>query len=119
IVAKEEQRAPKSYYFVVDEINRASLSAVFGETLMCLEKDYRYDINQPDKNLYKTQYSPLIESMVEDAKKTEKDVSDLAFKFQDGNAYFGVPNNLFFIGMMNDVDKSIDAFDLALRRRFK
>jgi hypothetical protein len=26
---------------------------------------------------------------------------------------------VFFIGMMNDVDKSIDAFDLALRRRFK
>ena len=32
---------------------------------------------------------------------------------------FGVPDNIYFIGMMNDVDKSIDTFDLALRRRFK
>ena len=44
---------------------------------------------------------------------------DLAYHYIDGNAYFGVPKNVFFIGMMNDVDKSIDAFDLALRRRFK
>lgn len=118
-LAKEENRDPKPYYFVVDEINRANLSAVFGETLMCLEKDYRYDINKPTENLYKTQYSPLIESMVEDAEKEGNDISDLAFIYDKENAYFGVPNNLFFIGMMNDVDKSIDAFDLALRRRFK
>ncbi|PQB07552.1 restriction endonuclease [Polaribacter filamentus] len=119
VLAKVENRNPKSYYFVVDEINRANLSAVFGETLMCLEKDYRYDILKPKQNLYKTQYSPLIESMVEDAKKEGKDISDLAFIFDNDNAYFGVPNNVYFIGMMNDVDKSIDAFDLALRRRFK
>lgn len=119
VIAKEEKREPKPYYFVVDEINRANLSAVFGETLMCLEKDYRYDIMKPKQNLYKTQYSPLIESMVADAKKEGKDISDLAFIFDNDNAYFGVPNNVYFIGMMNDVDKSIDAFDLALRRRFK
>ena len=119
VLAKDEKRDPKPYYFVVDEINRANLSAVFGETLMCLEKDYRYDINKPKENLYKTQYSPLIESMIEDGEKSEKDLTELAFIYDKPNAYFGVPNNLFFIGMMNDVDKSIDAFDLALRRRFK
>lgn len=119
MLAKAQNRAPKPYYFVVDEINRANLSAVFGETLMCLEKDYRYDVSKPDQNLYKTQYSPLIEAIVDDAKKEGKDKERLAFCFKEGNAYFGVPNNLFFIGMMNDVDKSIDAFDLALRRRFK
>ncbi|MEY8847632.1 McrB family protein [Psychroserpens sp. XS_ASV72] len=117
--AKEEGREPKPYYFVVDEINRANLSAVFGETLMCLEKDYRYDVNRPNDNLYKTQYSSLIEAMVEDAKKEGDSKENLAFYFTDGNAYFSIPNNLYFIGMMNDVDKSIDAFDLALRRRFK
>lgn len=106
----------KKFYFVVDEINRANLSSVFGETLLCLEKDYRHDVqNSKDENLIKTQYSTLIEEMIkEDPAKEE-----LAYHFKDGNAYFGVPNNLFFIGMMNDVDKSIDAFDLALRRRFK
>lgn len=135
IDAKKEGRDAKPYYFVVDEINRANLSGVFGETLMCLERDYRYNIQKPNENLYKTQYSPLIESMIEDAEKvgdvekatkkitkeTQKKPksSELAFIYRDGNAFFGVPNNIFFIGMMNDVDKSIDTFDLALRRRFK
>ncbi|WP_298527562.1 AAA family ATPase [uncultured Christiangramia sp.] len=118
LIAQQENREPKPYYFVVDEINRANLSAVFGETLMCLEKDYRYDVSQPNENLYKTQYSALIESLIEDS-NDDTEISDLAFHYQNKNSYFGVPSNLFFIGMMNDVDKSIDAFDLALRRRFK
>ncbi|WP_298767356.1 AAA family ATPase [uncultured Polaribacter sp.] len=109
----------KDYYFVVDEINRANLSSVFGETLLCIEKDYRHD-GESAHNLIKTQYSSLIEDMIE----SNKDNVDLAYhllKDEDGkvNAYFGVPKNVYFIGMMNDVDKSIDAFDLALRRRFK
>jgi 5-methylcytosine-specific restriction protein B len=113
---KAKANPSKKFYFVVDEINRANLSSVFGETLLCLEKDYRHDVqNKNDENLIKTQYSTLIEEMIkEDPAKEE-----LAYHYQDGNAYFGVPSNVFFIGMMNDVDKSIDAFDLALRRRFK
>ena len=39
--------------------------------------------------------------------------------FNNMKIMFGIPKNLRFIGMMNDVDKSIDSFDLALRRRFK
>jgi 5-methylcytosine-specific restriction protein B len=106
----------KKFYFVVDEINRANLSSVFGETLLCLEKDYRHNVQSGSiENLIKTQYATLIEEMIkEDPAKVE-----LAYHFINGNAYFGVPSNVFFIGMMNDVDKSIDAFDLALRRRFK
>lgn len=103
-----------AYYFVVDEINRANLSTVFGETLSLLEKDYRHDpVKNPHENLIKTQYSTLIESL--DSADKEK----LAYKDVKGEVYFGVPKNVFFIGMMNDVDKSIDTFDLALRRRFK
>ena len=37
---------------------------------------------------------------------------------KDNEGYFGVPENLYFIGTMNDIDKSIDSFDMALRRRF-
>ena len=113
---KKAKKDPNNaYYFVVDEINRANLSSVFGETLLCLEKDYRHDVTlKNDKNLIKTQYSTLIEEMIKDG--TDK---SLAYEFINGNAYFGVPSNVYFIGMMNDVDKSIDAFDLALRRRFK
>lgn len=119
IEAQKDGREPKPYYFVVDEINRANLSSVFGETLMCLEKDYRYDVSKPTENLYKTQYSALMESMIQDGDNENIDISSIAFEYKDENAYFGVPKNVFFIGMMNDVDKSIDAFDLALRRRFK
>lgn len=111
------QDPEKSYYFVVDEINRANLSSVFGETLSLLEKDYRHDVSVPDSraNLISTQYSALIEDLI----REDSSCMYLSYLMDDGRAKFGVPNNLFFVGMMNDVDKSIDAFDLALRRRFK
>ncbi|EDP96748.1 AAA family ATPase [Kordia algicida OT-1] len=111
---RAKENPNKDYYFVVDEINRANLSSVFGETLLCIEKDYRHD-GISDDNLIKTQYSSLIEDMIKESEENK----GLAYHLVDGNAYFGVPKNVFFIGMMNDVDKSIDAFDLALRRRFK
>jgi len=108
----------KDYYFVVDEINRANLSTVFGETLSLIEKDYRHDPkNKPNDNLIQTQYSSLIDQLTkEDDSKEEK----LVYKRDENEKVaFGVPKNVYFIGMMNDVDKSIDTFDLALRRRFK
>lgn len=110
---KAKKSPEKDFYFVVDEINRANLSAVFGETLSLLEKDYRHDTK--NKNLLRTQYSALIEDLVKDDVKYEH----LAYEIDNQEVKFGIPKNVFFIGMMNDVDKSIDAFDLALRRRFK
>lgn len=77
------------YFFVADEINRAELSRVLGELLYCLE--YR-----GKGGSIKTQYASL----------------------RADNPSFYIPENLFFIGTMNDVDRSIDSFDLALRRRF-
>jgi 5-methylcytosine-specific restriction protein B len=78
------------YFFFVDEINRAELSRVFGELLYSLE--YR-----GKEGKIKTQYASMRE---------------------EHEQYFYIPKNLFFIGTMNDVDRSIDSFDLALRRRF-
>jgi hypothetical protein len=112
---KAKNRGEEDFYFVVDEINRANLSSVFGETLVCLERDYRHVPGNNDSMLIKTQYSPLIEDMINDNQANKS----LAYHYEGGNAYFGVPKNVFFVGMMNDVDKSIDTFDLALRRRFK
>lgn len=111
---KAKNNPGKSFYFVVDEINRANLSSVFGETLSLLEKDYRHD-DKSSKNLIKTQYSALIEDLIREDERYQS----LAYTIDKGEVKFGVPRNVFFIGMMNDVDKSIDAFDLALRRRFK
>jgi 5-methylcytosine-specific restriction protein B len=115
---KAKKQPQKDFYFVVDEINRANLSSVFGETLSLLEKDYRDDGS--GKHLIKTQYSALIEQLIKD-NQTVNEYKNLAYDYNstNGEVKFGVPKNVFFIGMMNDVDKSIDAFDLALRRRFK
>jgi hypothetical protein len=113
--AKEEEREAKRFYFIADEINRAELSRVFGELLVCLEEDKRLKINgnQIEGILIKTQYSSMWddEHIVVKVDKNNE-ISD------DGEGYFGVPENIYFIGTMNDIDKSIDSFDLALRRRF-
>ena len=116
----DKNNLPK-YYFIVDEINRANLSAVFGETLMLLEDSYRYDYSKtPEENkkegrLITLQNSRLIQKTKQEEKK-EQEV--LIFEEIEKEILFGIPHNIYFIGMMNDVDKSIDSFDLALRRRF-
>lgn len=113
------------YYFIADEINRANLSAVFGEVLSCIEPSYR-DTNE-NHNLIKTQYSTIETKIINEQLETAKDDNKKEqikkkVYFYDENTKetkFGIPSNVYFIGMMNDVDKSIDSFDLALRRRFK
>lgn len=84
---KAVQNLNENFFFIVDEINRADIAAVFGETLSLLEENYR------GKSIKTKNY---------------------ALSKQE----FSIPSNVYFIGMMNDVDKSIDCFDLALRRRF-
>ena len=84
---KAAQNEKENFFFIVDEINRADIATVFGETLSLLEENYRGES-------IKTKNFPL------------------------SNQEFFIPANIYFIGMMNDVDKSIDCFDLALRRRF-
>lgn len=110
----------KKYYFVIDEINRANLSSVFGEILTCIEANYRDDPNG-EQHLIETQYSQMETQLVANGIKP-KDTAyyyDSEAKGLPKTCKFGVPANVFIIGMMNDVDKSIDTFDLALRRRFR
>lgn len=106
--AREAKREPLHFYFIADEINRAELSRVLGEVLVCLEESKRVDFDdelQPTGLRLKTQYGHQCKA--EDAVLTV-----------NGEHYFGIPANLFFIGTMNDIDRSIDSFDMALRRRF-
>ena len=105
---EQNKENAKRYYFVADEINRAELSRVFGELLLCLEEDkrLRFEGNKLKGMLVKTANSSLWDN--------EKH----AVCVKDNEGYFGVPENLYFIGTMNDIDKSIDSFDMALRRRF-
>lgn len=94
-------------FFVIDEINRADLSKVFGELMYCLEEDYRgkdYEIG--------TQYSNLTE--YEMSGNVATPISDNIYS----DAFY-IPKNVVIIGTMNDIDRSVDTFDYALRRRFK
>ena len=109
--ARKEKREPINFYFFADEINRAELSSVFGELLLCIEEGKRVDFDEngnikDGSMLIATQYSYLY-----------KDEND-AVIVDNGEYKFGVPSNLYFLGTMNDIDRSIDSFDLALRRRF-
>ena len=107
---EQNKENAKRYYFVADEINRAELSRVFGELLLCLEEDKRLSFDKKGNlqgMLVKTANSSLWDN--------EKHA---VYIDKTGEGYFGVPENLYFIGTMNDIDKSIDSFDMALRRRF-
>ena len=97
--SKLVSEAVPPYFFVIDEINRAELSRVFGELMYCLE--YR-----GVKGSVKTQYSKL------------NDDKTGMIKIGSGYQFF-VPNNVYLIGTMNTIDRSVESFDFALRRRFR
>lgn len=94
-VQKIEKIQEKNFLFIIDEINRGELSKIFGELFFCIDPGYR------GKNgMIKTQYQNLIEKGDE---------------FYDG---FFIPENVYIIGTMNDIDRSVDTMDFAFRRRF-
>lgn len=85
----------EKYVFIIDEINRGEISKIFGELFFSIDPGYR-----GSKGKVKTQYQNLIEEGDE---------------FYDG---FYVPDNVYIIGTMNDIDRSVESMDFAFRRRF-
>ena len=81
----------KNYVFVIDEINRGEISKIFGELFFSIDPGYR-----GEKGAVYTQYANMHET-------DEK---------------FYVPENVYIIGTMNDIDRSVESFDFAMRRRF-
>ena len=87
-----ETESLKKYIFIIDEINRGEISKIFGELFYSIDPGYRGKSGE-----IATQYSNL----------------------QVGNEKFYIPENLYIIGTMNDIDRSVDSFDFAMRRRFR
>lgn len=87
-----EVETDKKFVFIIDEINRGEISKIFGELFFSIDPGYR-----GEKGSVSTQYANLHET-------DEK---------------FYIPENVYIIGTMNDIDRSVDTFDFAMRRRFR
>lgn len=85
--------ALKKYVFIIDEINRGEISKIFGELFFAVDPGYRGRAGE-----ISTQYANL---------------------HADPDENFYIPENVYIIGTMNDIDRSLDSFDFAMRRRFR
>ena len=116
--AKIKSIDKKKYCFIIDEINRGEMSKIFGELFYSLEPGYRVKIDDliDDKKrnslvTIKTQYANV--------NRNANDF-DEALKIYDDEEFghFFVPENVYIIGTMNDIDRSVESMDFAMRRRF-
>ena len=89
-VAPEEL---KKYIFIIDEINRGEISKILGELFFSIDPGYRGKSGE-----VATQKSNM---------------------HDDPDEKFYIPENVYIIGTMNDIDRSVDSFDFAMRRRFR
>ena len=93
IKGKAKQTELKKYIFIIDEINRGEISKIFGELFFAIDPGYRGRVGE-----ISTQYANL---------------------HADTDEKFYIPENVYIIGTMNDIDRSVDSFDFAMRRRFR
>ena len=106
----------KTYVFIIDEINRGEMSKIFGELFFSIDPGYRGTDGR-----IKTQYANLTEHPNDFDKALgiteQKDVDGNVINTEDFGHFF-VPKNVYIIGTMNDIDRSVESMDFAMRRRF-
>ena len=90
----------QKYIFIIDEINRGEISKIFGELFFSIDPGYR-----GEKGKVTTQYANM-------------QSDNTVFDPEEGEGCFYIPENVYIIGTMNDIDRSVESFDFAMRRRF-
>ena len=111
-----EKIQAKNFVFIIDEINRGEVAKIFGELFYSVDPGYRVSSGDLDaiKNenktvtTIKTQYANL---------ETEGNEFDKALGTSDFGHFF-IPENVYIIGTMNDIDRSVESMDFVFRRRF-
>lgn len=98
---KASADSANKYVLIIDEINRGNVANIFGELITLIEDDKRT-----------TKYNTKTK------KYDEENLEGITVKLPYSKEEFGVPGNLYIIGTMNTADRSVEALDSALRRRF-
>jgi 5-methylcytosine-specific restriction protein B len=101
--AQDTGEEEPSYVFIIDEINRGEISKIFGELFFSVDNGYRGKAGS-----VMTQYSNLWDA---------DDLFDTDLTGDEQKKFY-VPDNVYIIGTMNDIDRSVESMDFAFRRRF-
>ena len=108
-LTKKSYDKSAKYIFIIDEINRGEISKIFGELFFSIDPGYR------GKNgKIQTQYANMQDGPNDFDKASGITESDN----RDNFGHFFVPENVYIIGTMNDIDRSVESMDFAFRRRF-
>lgn len=96
------------FVFIIDEINRGEMSKIFGELFFAIEPGY---LGAEKCRDLRTQYANL---------QTIPNLFDVALGVKDSDnfGHFFIPENVYIIGTMNDIDRNVESMDFAFRRRF-
>lgn len=109
----------KPFIFIIDEINRGDLSKIFGELFYAIDPGYR--VTGDDLKANKEGKTKLTTIRTQYA-NMEKDGNSFDYALnisqQNNFGHFFVPENIYIIGTMNDIDRSVETMDFAFRRRF-